>query len=403
MKKNTIITMVAGQAATGRSVEGLIAENKVKDNKRYSVTKFDAEAGEITFTEILADDVPEGTVADVIKINAENAETMRYIMNPNEKPVPEASIEEVNGKKVLVVGGNQISLGTIDALRVVGGVKGEVVIAVPGDEDGLVNLMKYEVQLDKFSDLMDGMSKDIQMVNIADTAFIINNVIIDVPQVDEDGNPILDENGDQVIRQRCIGNKVLQYNGAVIGSLGTGVTDDDDYDYDYDDEDYEDEEEEEMNLAPIESIRIVEQGNRKDLVVVVTKDVDSEGYLVDADEPSIMLYAFNGGYVGSRVGTFYVKDAAAKVYLGGSFKRSPVVTVKDEGKILIRDRYGLKVIDDAAVVDAMEGYNAFLGTEVTKDDEDRDVVKFIYGNKDMKVKAFTMVNTDRGILYEVCD
>lgn len=399
MKTTTIVNMITGQAATGREIVGLIAENKVKDNKRYSVTAFDAEAGEITFSEILDEKAPEGTVADVVKITAANAETMRYICNPNEKPVPEAEIAEENGKKILIIGeGNKVSLGTIEALRVVGGVKGEVIIAVKAIDETQVDLMKYEVQADKFSDFMTGMSKDVEMVNIGDCAFIINNVIVDVPQVDKDGKPALDPNGDQIIRQRCTGNKVVQYNGSVLGTLGTGESH---CDEDYDDYDEEYEDDENMNLAPIDSIRVVTQGTRKDLVVIVTKDVDDNGFLVDADEPTIMLYSYTDDRIGSRVGTYSVEDAAARVYLGGSFKMAPVVTIKDKKKILIRDRYGLKVVDDQEVVEAMDGYNAFLGTEVSKDDEDRDVITFIYGNQDMDVKKFSMVNTDRGTLYSL--
>lgn len=36
-KTQTIVTMVAGQAKTGRKVEGLIAENKVDANKKICI------------------------------------------------------------------------------------------------------------------------------------------------------------------------------------------------------------------------------------------------------------------------------------------------------------------------------------------------------------------------------
>ena len=400
MKTQNIVTMTMGQVATGREVIGLIAENKVKDNTRYAITAMDAEAGEITFTEILSDDAPEGTVADVVVITAENADVMRYIMNPNEKPVPEAEIVEEKGKKYLRINDTNIFLGTIDALRVVGGNKGEVFIAVPSKQEDRVDLMRYEVQTDKFSDFMQGLSVDVKMVNLEGSTFIINNIIEDVPQVDKDGKAILDENGDQVIRQRCIANAVLQYrDGSVVGGIGSDTSDYDEYD-EYDDE-YDEYEDEQNMLVPVDSIRIISQGTRKDIAVVTTKDVDEDGYLVDADEATILLFAFTG-YVGSRVGTFFVKDPEAKIYLGGSFNKPPVVTVKDVDKILIRDRFGLKVIDDEEIVAEMEGFNYFLGTEVAKDDEGRDVVTFIYGSKAMEVKRFSMVNTDRGTLFEMC-
>lgn len=402
MKTQTIVTMVKGQMATGREVIGLIAENKVKDNVRYSLTKVDAEAGEFTFTEVLAEDDPDGKVADVVVITADNADTMRYIMNPNEKPVPEATIVEENGKKYLKINDTNIFLGTIDALAVVGGNKGEVFIAVPSKKEDRVDLMKYEVQTDKFSTFLQGVSVDVKMVNLEDSTFIINNVIDEIPQKDKDGNPILDANGDPVVKKRCASNTVLQYkDGGVVGRIGSDREDvyDEFEDNDYDD-DYDDYDDCEDALVPVESIRIIQQGDRKDIAVVTKMTIDKDGYLIEDDEATIMLFTFNG-YVGNRVGTFFVKDPEAKIYLGGSFNKPPIITVKDKNCILIRDRFGLKIIDDKEVVKEMEGFNYFLGTEVSKDEDDRDVVTFIYGNKGMEVKRFTMVSTDRGILFNM--
>ncbi|MGN0290507.1 MAG: hypothetical protein ACI4C5_01140, partial [Lachnospiraceae bacterium] len=375
MTKTTMMAMVAEQKATGREVIGLIAERKNDDNRAYSLTNYDAEAGVLEFTEIV--DEGNDVVPKTVKVTKDNDKIMRYICNPNEKPVPDAKLLEKGGKKFLEIERKEISLGTLDVIRVVGGTKGEVFLAVPSKTDkDRVDIIRYIVQTDEIKDgFMENVSADVKIVNMEDKVFIINNVIENVPQTDKDGNPILDENGEQIVRQKCLAAEIAMYdNGFIVSELRAGeCIADDDYDDDYDDD---------KVCVPFDSVRIISQGVfRKDLVVVTTKKFDDDGYLVDAEEATIRLFTFGGTYIGSRVGTFYVKDPKAQVFLGGSFKKPPVVTVKDEDKILIRDAFGLKVVDDANVVVEMDGYNDFLGTEVSKDEKDRDVVKFSYGNK----------------------
>lgn len=397
----TMTEMVAEQKATGREVIGLIAEKKNDDNRRYSLSGYDAETGVLEFTEI----VEEGsdTVPKTVKITKDNDKIMRYICNPNEKPVPDAKLLEKGGKKFLEIEGREISLGTLDVIRVVGGAKGEVFLAVPSKTDkNRVNLIKYIVQTDEIRhDFMENVSADVKILNVEDKVFIINNVIEDVPLRDKDDNPVLDENGDQIVRKKCLVSDLMLYaDGCITSKLcvrDNNTDDTDDYD-DYDDYDCEND-----TCIPVDSVRIISQGDcRKDLVVVTTKELDEDSYLVDADKATIYLFATDGLYIGSSVGTFYAKDPKAQVFLGGSFKKPPVVTVKDKDEILIRDAFGLKVIDDADVVAKMDGYNDFLGTEVSKDEKNRDIVKFSYGNKTDDVKTFSMVKTDRGTIFEMC-
>jgi len=397
-KTQTIVTMVAGQAKTGRNVIGLIAENKVDANKKYALTKYDAETGDLEFTEQLPEDAPEGTVANVVKITKENAAVMRYVMNPNEKPCPEAKLVTENGQQYLVIGDNKVFLGTIAAIKVVAGYTGEVILGVEADDDKYMGLLRYDVQFDKFDAApFATVSRAAKVIVLDSKTYIYDNIIEDVAQVDDKGNPIVDAAGDPVTKPRLVDSSLYQYSGrGYLSRMYAGEYRD--YDYDEDEDDYYDDDNDGSFNAPIDSIRLVEQGDRKDLAIVFVKEVDDDGYLVDKAGATIMLFRVNDF---TRVGTFNVSDPEAKVYLGGSFKKAPVVTVKDSNQILIRDAYGLKVVNNAAVVTAMAGYNYFCGTEVKKDDDDRDVVTFTYANKDMAVKSFTMTNTDRGTLFEL--
>jgi len=229
---------------------------------------------------------------------------------------------------------------------------------------------------------------------VAENTYIINNVIKDVEQIDANGNKIVDENGDVVTKPHLVAAELLQYTGN--GHLISRLSDYEEY-YDEDEDEYYNEAVSALNV-PIESVRLVEQGERKDLAIVTTKEVDDDGYLVTAANATIILFRLSDY---ARVGSFEVTDAEAKVYLGGSFRKAPVVTVKDSGQILIRDNYGLHVVKTAAVVTAMEGYNYFCGTEVKKDDDENEVVIYTYANKDSAVKSFKMTKSDRGILFEM--
>ena len=62
----------------------------------------------------------------------------------------------------------------------------------------------------------------------------------------------------------------------------------------------------------------------------------------------------------------------------------------------------LKVQRPDVEVDAIKGHPYFCATDVRKDDEDRNVVKFIYANRDNELAAFELVNTDRGQLVNLC-
>ena len=394
-KQVNFYQMVMGQVVTGREVVGTKCQLKTADNAEYQVTKVNVTDGYIEITEILPEDVADAAVAKVVKITEKNAIVVRYVMNPNPKPTPEAALKEENGKKYLVIGDNKVFLGKITAEKVVAGFTGEVILGVKNDKDEkFMNLLRYDVQFDKFdAETFATVSKAAEVVVIDGKTYIIDNIIEDVPQFDADGKPVLDANNNQVIKRRVVDVALYEYRGK--GYLRRLVTENGCNDDEYDEDDYYDSI---IFEVPIKSMRLIEQGQRKDIAIVTTDEVDSDGYLAESKQATITLLRA-GDY--AKVGTFYVNDPDAKIYLGGSFSKRPVVTVKDADQILIRDDHGLKVVDDIAVVAAMEGYNYFCATEVKKDEDDNNVVIFTYANVAMEVKSFKMTNTDRGLLFDI--
>ncbi len=401
--KNGFVALVKSQAETGREVIGTIAK-VIPDNERFQIKAIDNEAGTITLEQVL----PEGSEDEpkVITITESNQVVAHYVCNPNERPAPEAEIQEENGKKFLVLDPGStnekaVFMGSIKGLKVLGGLEGQVVFTVEGTDETNVGLMGYDVQLDKFYDINadEPFDKGIFFVSIdKDHTYVVENLIAEKPVLDKDGNETKDENGDVVTEPVFVAANLFRLyaarneNSVRIfisgGDCGCGY----DEEYDEDDEDYNDDsyESDPTFGAPIKSVRLVEQAGRRD-VVVVTESL--KGNL------RLSLYIDEDGNLGRRVGSFTINDADAKVFLGGSSEKPPVVTVKDKDQILIRTGRGLLAVDDAEVIDALQGYNYFAGVFGSKDDEDRNVSTWHYANADYDVKSFSSVVTDRGVMF----
>lgn len=391
-KRSNILTEVMGQAATGRKVIGTIIENKILDNKKFEITEFSAESKTFTAQEIIPEGEEPERVPAVVTITEKNAEAFRYVVNPNEKPAPEAElIEDNNGKKILVIGDNKISCGTLPVTRVIGGVKGEVILATKAT-DGAMNLLRYIVQTDKFEPIGNIVGENIEMVKLGDITLLVDNIIEKLPQVDKDGNPVMDSDGKQLVKDRCVSAKVYTYRNGYL-NIELGRDTDSYYEYDEDDKD----DENDIAIVPIESIRLIEQGKRRDYAVVTTLDTDGDGYLTEGTARVTLYQAYDDGTFGGRCGRYELNDKDAKIYLGGSFRKAPVVTITDKDRIIIRDAYGTKVVDDPEVVTEMNGFVYFCGTEMDGDD-----VVFTYADKDYNIKSFRMERTDRGILFSIC-
>ena len=142
--------------------------------------------------------------------------------------------------------------------------------------------------------------------------------------------------------------------------------------------------------VPIESVRMVEQAGRKDLVVVTKDTIDDDGYLTDEEQPTIRLFTMDG----RKVGTYLVNSMDAKVYLGGSTKSAPSVTVFDKDQIFVRaDKYGMKILKDPKIVEALEGHTVYCGKEY---DEETKTATYYFGDEKQNVVGFSYRETDRG-------
>lgn len=390
-KNKTIVEMINGQTATGREVIGLIAESKVNANKRYALK--DVNQGTYTFEEVVPED--EERTPDVIKINEANAQVMRYIINPNPKPAPEAELKD--GK--LFVAGKEILTGDLEVVKIFGGVEGKLFVGVKTQGEDL-DVYMYDVQFDKFIEqrFVDGSTF---AVNLDGKLFLVENVIEEVEKKDADGKDVLDTDGNPV--KGKVAKSVSVYNATYCGLMPTPIGEDDFTEDIDDDDEYGYNPFNNVRLLPISNIRLIEQGPRKDVAVFTNFEKDEDGFVHESEKTVVRLFEYDlYNLVGAQVGCYVLNSTDAEIYLGGSFGRAPVITIVDDGQLIINDRFGCKIIDKADIVDAIKGHPYFCATDVRKDDEDRNVVKFIYANRDNELAAFELVNTDRGQLVNLC-
>ena len=401
MAKKNLLALIASQANTGREIKGLVCK-VVPDNEKYEVIEYDAEGERLVLQQIL----PEGAEEqpEQIVITKANELVAHYAYNPNERPAPDAEIIEENGKKMLKIDENKILMGNIPGIKVLGGKSGQVLFTTETDEENKVGLYGYDVQMDTFYQIYAEIEETAFLAAIDEThTYLIENIIRDEPVLDKDGNETKDAAGnivtEPVFKEANIygiyasrsENSVRLGITLVLGSDGSYDEYDDEYDEDDEYEEYDEPAETEFD-APIVSVRLVKQSNRSD-IVVVTKSLDGK-------KITMKLFIDNDLYFGARVGTFDLKSETAKIFLGGSSEKPPVVTVKDDGVILIRTQRGMLVVDDDQIVTEMAGFDYFCGVFCEKDDEDRDVSVWAYANANRSlVKKFSSVATDRGVLF----
>lgn len=403
MARKNLLALVAAQAQTGREIVGLVCK-VVPDNEKYEVVDYDPEGERLILQQILPEDSEEQP--EQIVITKANELVAHYAYNPNERPAPDAEIIEENGKKILKIDENKIFMGNIPGIKVLGGKSGQVLFTTETDAKNKVGLYGYDVQMDTFYQIYAEIEETVFLAAIDDThTYLIENIIREEPVLDKDGNETKDAAGN-VITEPVFkeANIYSIFATRSENSVRLGVSlaccrddydeyyDEDEYDEDEDDQDYREGFKPDEFDAPIVSVRLVKQGNRSD-IVVVTKSLDGE-------KITMKLFIDDYSIFGARVGTFLLKDETAKVFLGGSSEKPPVVTVKDNGVILIRTQRGLLVVDDPQIVSEMAGFDYFCGVFGEKDDEDRDVSVWAYANADRsQVKKFSSVETDRGTLF----
>lgn len=388
-KKMTVVEMVLGQAATGREVIGTIVK-VIPDSKEFKVTAIDAENKSLEITEVLDEEAEQEP--KVIKLTEANAIVAHYVKNPNEKPAPEAELKDGE----LIIGGNNINIGTLPLTSVIGGIKGAVLLAAEpkSGRDKKIDLLGYIVQTDKFVTIIEDIAVDTKLYVLDGTPILVSNVIETRDVLDDEGKVI----GQADYVERVEFNKI-GIDGDNISLYGIGGYENEYYDEELDDYVTTTGSYGNLNI-PIEQVRIVKQASKSDYVVVTTKDVDKNGNLIDG-KPILHLYVAG---TDKGVGTIEVKDKAARVYLGGAAGRgdAPVVTVKSDSDFIIRTKYGYINVTDATVMAAMKDYNLFVGSSFEEDENSNKVTTFTYAKDDLsEVKSFEMAVTDRGATFKL--
>ena len=401
-----LMDIVKASAAAGREVVG-IEVTMSNDDALYRVTEYDAESGTIKVAKILEDG---NTDSNEIVLSGINTMFAHFRFNPNPKPTADAVI--VNGELV-IENGPIVSLGSIKAQKVLGAVPGLVILGVGEPEDEALEVYTFNAQfsadpdfIGTFKDAGFKVPADTKAVILEDRTYFIETVITPVEIKDKDGNV-------KEIKEVCSSDLVqIMATGSEADATVRGVSffgnngeamDYEDYCYEYDYEEETEEADEAYDAylkefsgsgsgfaVPSASVRMVEQAGRKDLVVVTKRTVDDDGYLADKDQPTIRLFTMDG----QKVGTFLVNSMDAKVYLGGSVKSAPAVTVFDKNQIFVRaDKYGMKILTDPKIVAALEGHTVYCGKEY---DEETKTATYYFGDEKQNVVGFSYRETDRG-------
>lgn len=394
MAKKTSIEMILEQCATGREIMGTVVTNKVDGNKPYKVTSVNTEDGTITLTEELPKESEE--IPNVVIATVKNADAFTYERNPNPKPAPEAVA--VNGE--LIIRGKHIVMGSIKADKVLGGFSGKVLFL-----DGR-KLITYDVQFDKF-DTIGEVEPSATMFTLDNMAIIVENVTEEVPQVDKNGDPILDDNGEQVVKTRFVKSNLSQCEDGFVRKYNAF---DDDFEDDEDDEDSEDDENDDIFnkcvntfKRPISSIRAIDYGRRKAVVVVMEKDVDENGYIIDSETAKIVVINSDGFNMFGVMAEINDVSANARIYLGGK-PGSETVTAISNNEFVLFDRYGVKRVDanhNADIIKALKGFKYFCGEKVSQTEDGTEVV-ITFANDNYECRSIKLLKTkDRGNIYSL--
>lgn len=367
---------IVKQAATaGREVVG-IEVTMSNDDALYRITEYDAESGAIKVAKILEDGT---TDSNEIVLSGINTMFAHFKYNPNPKPTADATIVD---NDLVIDNGPTVSLGSIKAQKVLGAVPGLVILGVGEPEDEELEVYTFNAQFSADPDFV-GTFKDAgfkvpantKAVVIDDRTYFIETVITPVEIKDKDGK-VTD------VKEICTSDLIqIMATGTgedttvylkEFGNSGSGFA------------------------VPIESVRMVEQAGRKDLVVVTKDTIDDDGYLTDEEQPTIRLFTMDG----RKVGTYLVNSMDAKVYLGGSTKSAPSVTVFDKDQIFVRaDKYGMKILKDPKIVAALEGHTVYCGKEY---DEETKTATYYFGDEKQNVVGFSYRETDRGPVIKLC-
>lgn len=381
----------------GREVAGTVLINKL-NGKKYEISEVDLENNTVTATEVLPEDAKEEAETDIVMLTEVNEKCFSYRFNPNEKPAPTASV--VAGK--LVVGDSQVIMGNIEAVEVLTTVPNEVLFTTKGTQDGTVDVKRYVVDADRFDTIMTGASDSIRAEKAGKMVILIENKTTLIVQRDKDGNPILDNNGNEVTKPRFDGSYVYQYTGTSLS--GAGCTDEDEDD---DDDYFGESTGDGIRIeAPIDKIELISYGADKTLVVTSVDEVDSDGYILPAEGNTLVTL------LSVSTETRRHKEVEILRHTYSPLTRKvkgvdPVVTITREDRIVFtimtdkmvdiirggRDT----VIDNETIASGLSGFNRYVGTET-----DGDTSEVSFADENYGVKTVTIRHTaDRGDIISI--
>jgi hypothetical protein len=399
------LTKLFATVGTGREVIGTVIASKLDGGKRFTITAVDAAAETVTLTEQLAEDATdeERAAAKVITVTKAMEDSFSYIMNPNPKPAPEIDLKD--GK--IAINGKAIPMGDIVVTKDLATQPDEALLIA--EADGEKALYRYLVSSDKLNKLPFEIG-EVMAEQVSSMTILTNTIIEDVPQADEDGNPVLDRAGVQVTKPKLVTVQVGQYQangritwtGAAPYDSDSSYEDDDEYGDEYDEYDeYDEEEYASETYLPVDSFKLVQCGTAKTLVATSSKKVDADGYLVDREgETAVYLIGVRTGEDrnGNAVETIF--DAFPQnLAIKGS---NPSVTVAYDGRnigwvvktseelVLLKGGEAFRT-EKADVIGALVGYNNYVGTfrnkEVNEDGGIVEVTKLKFAAEDYTSKA----------------
>ena len=148
---------------------------------------------------------------------------------------------------------------------------------------------------------------------------------------------------------------------------------------------------------------MIDYGRRKAVVVVMEKDVDENGYIIDSETAKIVVINSDGFNMFGVMAEINDVSANARIYLGGK-PGSETITAISNNEFILFDRYGVKRVDakhNADIVAAMEGFKYFCGEKVSQTEDGTEVV-ITFANDSYECKSFKLLKTkDRGNIYSL--
>ena len=355
--------------------------NKV-NGKLYEITSVTQAQDEALLTEILPEDAAEDAVADVVKMTESNALCFRFMEDPNARDIPDGySIENgiiMKDKKPVTV------QGQIVVKEILKAIPGKLLLLVEtkDKDENRSDLMAYDPENDKFEKVLDGIGTA-TITEVDKDLYLITDIrISEVVKTDEDGEPIINEDGTEVKGEFLDASKVYLVNGSEV-RRSVALSD------------------------PVESLEIINGLNGEMVVIAVsTKKTDCDGFLVPREgnvgiEPIGLDVEMEDEEDEVRSYDLWKR---ASYELEGSSLVSATIDVdgsallkSDAAIIYTNTGHSKRVVSDASAVAAVAGYDTLVAAKVGEHE-----FKLTLANKNYELKTIVSTKTrDRGIVVSV--